>query len=96
MGSRFALYPAIDLRRGRCVRLEKGDAGRETVYGDDPVTVARGFADAGAEWIHVVDLDAAFGDGTHRELIRRIVAEVPLKVQTGGGLRTVTLAGRGT
>jgi phosphoribosylformimino-5-aminoimidazole carboxamide ribotide isomerase len=84
----FALYPAIDLRRGRCVRLEKGEAGRETVYGDDPVSVARGFADAGAAWIHVVDLDAAFGDGSHRELIRRIVAEVPLKVQTGGGLRS--------
>ena len=88
MGSAFALYPAIDLRRGRCVRLEKGEAGRETVYGDDPVSVARGFAEMGAEWIHVVDLDAAFGDGSHRDLIRRIVAEVPLKVQTGGGLRS--------
>lgn len=88
MADGFALYPAIDLRRGRCVRLEKGEAGRETVYGDDPVSVARGFADAGAAWIHVVDLDAAFGDGSHRELIRRIVAEVPLKVQTGGGLRS--------
>lgn len=88
VGSAFALYPAIDLRRGRCVRLEKGEAGRETVYGDDPVSVARGFAEAGAAWIHVVDLDAAFGDGSHRDLIRRIVAEVPLKVQTGGGLRS--------
>jgi phosphoribosylformimino-5-aminoimidazole carboxamide ribotide isomerase len=84
----FALYPAIDLRRGRCVRLEKGEAGRETVYGDDPLAVARSFADAGAEWIHVVDLDAAFGDGSNRALIRRVVAETPLKVQTGGGLRS--------
>jgi phosphoribosylformimino-5-aminoimidazole carboxamide ribotide isomerase len=84
----FALYPAIDLRRGRCVRLEKGEASRETVYGDDPLAVARSFADAGAEWIHVVDLDAAFGDGSNRALIRRLVADLPLKVQTGGGLRT--------
>jgi len=88
VGSRFALYPAIDLRRGRCVRLEKGEASRETVYGDDPLAVARSFADAGAEWIHVVDLDAAFGDGSNRALIRRVVAGTPLKVQTGGGLRT--------
>lgn len=88
MGSAFALYPAIDLRRGRCVRLEKGEASRETVYGHDPVAVARSFADAGAEWVHVVDLDAAFGDGSNRALIRRIVAETPLRVQTGGGLRT--------
>jgi phosphoribosylformimino-5-aminoimidazole carboxamide ribotide isomerase len=82
------LYPAIDLRGGRCVRLEKGEAARETVYGDDPVAVARGFAEAGAEWIHVVDLDAAFGTGTNRALIRDVVAAVPLRVQTGGGLRT--------
>ncbi|HEX6751326.1 MAG TPA: 1-(5-phosphoribosyl)-5-[(5-phosphoribosylamino)methylideneamino]imidazole-4-carboxamide isomerase [Longimicrobium sp.] len=88
MADGFALYPAIDLRRGRCVRLEKGEASRETVYGDDPLAVARSFADAGAEWIHVVDLDAAFGDGSNRALIRRIVSETPLKVQTGGGLRT--------
>lgn len=86
--TKFALYPAIDLRRGRCVRLEKGEASRETVYGDDPLAVARSFADAGAEWIHVVDLDAAFGDGSNRALIREIVASTPLKVQTGGGLRT--------
>jgi phosphoribosylformimino-5-aminoimidazole carboxamide ribotide isomerase len=88
VGSGFALYPAIDLRRGRCVRLEKGEASRETVYGSDLLAVARTFAGAGAEWIHVVDLDAAFGDGSNRALIRRIVAETPLKVQTGGGLRT--------
>lgn len=86
--SPFALYPAIDLRRGRCVRLEKGMAERETVYGDDPVAVARTFADAGAEWVHVVDLDAAFGDGSNRALVRSVAGSVPLKVQTGGGLRT--------
>ena len=69
------------------MRLEQGEAGRETVYGDDPLAVARSFADAGAEWIHVVDLDAAFGDGSNRALIRELVAATPLKVQTGGGLR---------
>ncbi len=84
----FAVYPAIDLRGGRCVRLEKGEASRETVYGGDPLAVARSFADAGAEWIHVVDLDAAFGTGSNRALVRSIVASTPLRVQTGGGLRT--------
>ena len=86
--SSFALYPAIDLRGGRCVRLEQGEASRETVYGDEPLAVARTFADAGAEWVHVVDLDAAFGAGSNRALIRELVAAVPLKVQTGGGLRS--------
>ena len=86
--ARVALFPAIDLRRGRCVRLEKGEAERETAYGDDPLAVARGFAEAGAEWVHVVDLDAAFGDGSNRAIIREIAASVPLRVQTGGGLRS--------
>jgi len=86
--SPFAVYPAIDLRRGRCVRLEKGEAARETVYGDDPVAVASTFAEAGAAWIHVVDLDAAFGDGSNRALIRSVVESTSLRVQTGGGLRT--------
>lgn len=70
------------------MRLEKGEASRETVYGDDPLAVARSFAEAGAEWIHVVDLDAAFGDGSNRALIRELVAATELRVQTGGGLRS--------
>lgn len=81
------LFPAIDLRRGRPVRLEKGEADRETVYAVDPAGVAAGFAEAGAEWVHVVDLDAAFGDGSNRALIRDLAAASPLRVQTGGGLR---------
>lgn len=85
---RVELFPAIDLRRGRCVRLEKGDAERETAYGDDPLAVAEGFAAAGARWVHVVDLDAAFGDGSNRALIREIAASSGLRVQTGGGLRS--------
>jgi phosphoribosylformimino-5-aminoimidazole carboxamide ribotide isomerase len=88
LDSRVALFPAIDLRRGRCVRLERGEAERETAYGDDPVEVARGFAAAGAEWVHVVDLDAAFGEGSNRALIRELASSVPLRVQTGGGLRS--------
>ncbi|HEX8430760.1 MAG TPA: HisA/HisF-related TIM barrel protein, partial [Longimicrobium sp.] len=87
-GPRFDLYPAIDLRRGRCVRLQKGDAAMETVYSDDPIAMAQSFAEAGAAWVHVVDLDAAFGDGSNRALIRDLAAAVPLRVQTGGGLRT--------
>lgn len=87
------LYPAIDLRGGRCVRLVEGDFGRETVYGDDPVGVARGFAGAGARWIHVVDLDAArTGEATNRPVVGAIasaVAGLGVRVQTGGGVRTL-------
>ena len=86
--SPFALYPAIDLRRGRCVRLEKGEAGRETVYAADPHAQVRTYADAGAAWVHVVDLDAAFGDGSNRALIRSLAESSPIRVQTGGGLRS--------
>lgn len=82
------LLPAIDLRRGRCVRLERGDADRETVYESDPFRVAEDFARRGAEWLHVVDLDAAFGEGSNRALIGEIAARYGLCVQTGGGLRS--------
>ena len=83
------LFPAIDLRGGRCVRLHQGDYGRETVYGDDPVAQARAFADAGAGWIHVVDLDAArTGVPENRDVVAAIAAAVPVPVQTGGGVRS--------
>jgi phosphoribosylformimino-5-aminoimidazole carboxamide ribotide isomerase len=82
------LYPAIDLRDGRCVRLYQGDYDRETHYGDDPVAQARSFADAGATWIHVVDLDAArSGVATNRDVIAAICAAVDVPVQSGGGVR---------
>jgi phosphoribosylformimino-5-aminoimidazole carboxamide ribotide isomerase len=82
------LFPAIDLLGGRCVRLYQGDYDRETVYHDDPVAQARQFADAGATWIHVVDLDAArTGDPVNRAVIASIAAGVDAKVQTGGGVR---------
>jgi len=86
------LYPAIDLLGGRVVRLRQGDYADETVYGDDPVSVARGFAAAGATWVHVVDLDAArSGDPVNRPVVAAIAAALAgsAKVQTGGGVRTV-------
>ena len=89
------LYPAIDLRRGRCVRLYQGDFDRETVYGDDPVAVARSFADAGAPWVHVVDLDASRRDGSNRDIVVRVAAEAGVPVQTGGGVRDGSLLDAG-
>jgi phosphoribosylformimino-5-aminoimidazole carboxamide ribotide isomerase len=91
------LFPAIDIRHGRVVRLSQGEATRQTIYGEDPVAVAQRFADEGARWIHVVDLDRAFGDGENLALVRRIVAKVggAVRVQLGGGLRTVALVREG-
>lgn len=86
------VYPAIDLLGGRVVRLRQGDYADETVYGDDPIAVARGFADAGARWIHVVDLDAArSGDPVNRPVVAAIVSALDGRaaVQTGGGVRTL-------
>ncbi len=82
------VVPAIDLRGGRCVRLQRGDPSRETRYDDDPIARARAFVDAGAQRIHVVDLDGAFGSGENLDAIARIVAAVGVPVQTGGGIRT--------
>src|SRR5579884_2565330 len=83
------LYPAIDLRGGRCVRLAQGDFSRETVYGDDPVAVARGFAAAGAPWIHVVDLDAALtGTAANADVVAAMARAVDVPVQAGGGVRS--------
>lgn len=80
------LYPSIDLRGGRIVRLAQGDYNRETEYGDDAVAVAQDFAAQGAPWIHVVDLDAARGDGPlNAATIAKIAASVDVPVQAGGG-----------
>ncbi len=89
------LYPSIDLRAGQVVRLYRGDYARETVYGDDAVSVAVGFADAGARWIHVVDLDAArTGEPVNRALIAAIADAVAgrARVQGSGGVRTEAAA----
>lgn len=90
------LYPAIDLRGGRCVRLHQGDFDHETVYGDDPVAQAKRFAEAGAAWIHVVDLDASRGQGSNRDAVLAIAGAVdPVRVQTGGGVRDGSLLADG-
>jgi phosphoribosylformimino-5-aminoimidazole carboxamide ribotide isomerase len=96
MSGALDLYPAIDLRGGRCVRLYQGDFDRETVYGDDPVAQARRFAEAGAPWVHVVDLDASRGQGSNRDVVTAIAAAIdPVPVQTGGGVRDGSLLAAG-
>ena len=81
------LYPAIDLRDGRVVRLAQGDFERETAYHEDPVAVAQEYEAAGASWIHIVDLDAARGQGHNRDAVASIVRTVRTRVQCGGGVR---------
>lgn len=82
------LLPAVDIRDGRCVRLAQGDFDRETVYDEDPVAVAKRFETEGAEWLHVVDLDAAFqGVPRNREVIADIIRSVGIPVQCSGGIR---------
>ena len=86
---RRTLFPSIDLREGKVVRLTQGDYERQTTYGDDPVAQARAFADAGASWVHIVDLDGA-RDGrlTHLSAIERVCRDGGLKVEASGGLRS--------
>lgn len=85
------LFPAIDLRDGRCVRLYRGDYDRETVYGDDPVAQATAFAAAGAPWVHVVDLDAArTGEPRNRPVVAAVASALAASgtpLQVGGGVR---------
>lgn len=84
----FLILPAIDIRGGRAVRLRQGQASRETRYSDDPVKIARQFADAGARGLHVIDLDGAFsGAPVHLSLVARICRVFRLPVRFGGGLR---------
>jgi phosphoribosylformimino-5-aminoimidazole carboxamide ribotide isomerase len=86
------LYPAIDLRGGKAVRLLQGDFSAETVYGDAH-EIAAGYAAAGAGWLHVVDLDAArTGAGVNRDLVVGLAQSVPMKVQAGGGIRDLESA----
>ena len=85
----FTVYPALDIRDGRVVRLAQGDYARETHYGDDPLPRAQAFAQAGASWMHLVDLDAAKAGGyTLSALLGDIARTTSLKVQTGGGVRS--------
>ncbi|RWZ54982.1 1-(5-phosphoribosyl)-5-[(5-phosphoribosylamino)methylideneamino]imidazole-4-carboxamide isomerase [Halobacillus fulvus] len=85
----FTIYPAIDMRGGKCVRLEQGDFNKETVYGENPFEVAKEFSEAGASWIHMVDLDGAKeGSRQNAEHVLRVAKELDSKVQIGGGIRS--------
>ncbi len=88
------VYPAIDLRHGRVVRLKYGDPALETVHGDDPVAVAERWRAAGATWLHVINLDGALGEATLALDALRAIAAVGLPVQFGGGLRALDDAAR--
>jgi len=85
--SRLELLPAVDVADGKAVRLTQGEAGSETSYGD-PLEAAQNWIDQGAEWIHLVDLDAAFGRGENRALLREVVAACAgIKIELSGGIR---------
>ena len=83
------IYPAIDLKNGKCVRLYKGDMAEATIYNDDPAAQAHDWARAGFSWLHVVDLDGAVhGSPTNHKAVRDIIRAVDLPIQLGGGIRT--------
>lgn len=84
--SRLVLLPAVDVAGGQAVRLVQGEAGSETAYGS-PLQAALDWQAGGAEWIHLVDLDAAFGRGSNAELLAEVVAAVDVKVEMSGGIR---------
>lgn len=86
------VIPAIDLRGGKCVRMQQGDPGSEKTYDTDPVERARAFVKAGAKQLHVIDLDGAFGSGENHAAIERICRAVEVPVESGGGIRTLTQA----
>ncbi len=83
---RLELLPAVDVAHGQAVRLVQGEAGSETTYGD-PLRAAQDWADGGAEWIHLVDLDAAFDRGSNAELLSAVVNAVDVKIEMSGGIR---------
>src|SRR6185295_15662763 len=86
----LTLYPAIDLKDGRCVRLRRGEMDQATVYADDPAAQAVAWRDAGFKWLHVVDLNGAFaGRPVNAESVIRILSAVNLPVQLGGGIRNL-------
>ncbi len=86
----FTIYPAIDLRNGRVVRLQYGDPNKQTIFGDDPAAMGRKWLDAGAEWLHVVNLDGAFDEkGAANWAVLPELCRLRAKVQFGGGIRTL-------
>lgn len=89
----FTVYPSIDLRGGQVVRLRQGDPNQQTTYSDNPVSIAKKWAGEGAPWLHVVNLDGAFGDAAgakaNRRVLNDITCSVKMKIQFGGGLRSM-------
>src|SRR5690554_4587020 len=86
----MTIFPAIDIKGGRCVRLLQGRAEDETVYGNDPVEMARTWEQQGAEYLHVVDLDGAFdGKSPNEEIIKNMAESVSIPIQLGGGIRSM-------
>ncbi len=84
------IYPAIDLRHGKVVRLRQGERGRETVYSSDPLETAQAFLTQGAQWLHVIDLDGAFAEqSTNRALLKKMAQTLTCRIQSGGGIRTL-------
>jgi phosphoribosylformimino-5-aminoimidazole carboxamide ribotide isomerase len=91
----FTIYPAIDLKDGKVVRLAEGDMARATVYAQDPAAQALVFAEAGAKWLHVVDLDGAFaGEARNAAAVEAILSVTSAHVQVGGGIRTLAAIDR--
>ncbi|MBM3691678.1 MAG: bifunctional 1-(5-phosphoribosyl)-5-((5-phosphoribosylamino)methylideneamino)imidazole-4-carboxamide isomerase/phosphoribosylanthranilate isomerase PriA, partial [Actinobacteria bacterium] len=86
MNLKLELLPAIDISDGQAVRLVKGDLEKQATYGS-PVEQALEFQETGAEWIHLVDLDAAFGRGSNFEIIQEVIRSVDIKVELSGGIR---------
>ncbi|GEK31760.1 1-(5-phosphoribosyl)-5-[(5-phosphoribosylamino) methylideneamino] imidazole-4-carboxamide isomerase [Kurthia zopfii] len=87
--AKLNIFPAIDMRGGKCVRLYKGDYAQETIYGESPFDMATTFADAGATFVHMVDLDGAKdGSRVHAADVIRVAKELPIQVQIGGGIRS--------
>lgn len=84
------IFPAIDIIKGKCVRLKQGQYDKITIFSDDPVSMALQFQKAGARYLHVVDLDGARGEGSNREIIGNIAKSLDIPVQTGGGIRTMS------
>jgi phosphoribosylformimino-5-aminoimidazole carboxamide ribotide isomerase len=86
------LFPAIDIRGGKCVRLTQGDYNQETIYNENPVEVAKSWEEKGAEFLHLVDLDGArTGESINQTLIKEIAATVSIPVQIGGGIRSIPI-----
>jgi len=84
--SKLILLPAVDVRGGKAVRLVRGELSAESQYGE-PLEAAMAFQNAGAEWIHLVDLDAAFGTGENQDLLREVISRLDIKVELSGGIR---------